>query len=226
MIRAIYHPGKSGSLPEMFLKLPEDECKAPRDGLRHGKTEDMLFLATLLKGAGDTRYFLELRGGAIIPELVAHDGGGCNEPVQFKSRIKRATVGRWFRDGFFVTRRVLASGNDSEYEMRFTGKQLKSARRWKPNEPWTMGKTLKWPFEKGHDPLLSDLHKTALLAWQEVRPLRKGEVYCPLDGPVVPVDSELISPPWTWENLCGRHWRALLCPHCLGQFQVKVVAMN
>jgi hypothetical protein len=88
------------------------------------------------------------------------------------------------------------------------------------------GKGLKWPFERGHDPLLTDLFKIPLLSWQEDRPLKKGEVYCPLDGPVIPIKYEWESPPWTWENLCGRRWRALLCPHCLGQFQVQLITMN
>ncbi len=226
MIRAIYYPGKSGSLPEMFLKLPEDECKAPRDGLRHGKTEDMLFLATLLKRAGDTRYFLELRGGAIVPEPLATDELKWEILAPMKSRIRRVTVLRWLRERFFAFRQGVADAIPLPFVIEPEGKELRKPRQWKPEHPWMAGKGLKWPFESGHDPLLSDLHKIPLLSWQEKRPLNRGEVYCPIDGPVIPIKHEWKSPPWTWEHMCGRAWRAFLCPHCLGQFQVELIAMN
>lgn len=225
-IPAVYCPGTGKALPKLFRKLPGDDCRSPRDGLRLHKTEDILFLAALLHRAGNARYLLQLADGAIIPEPPGADGLAGSEQAQVKSRISRATVRRWFRDRFFVTRRLLANGKVPGHTIRFMGKELKSARRWKPNQPWALGKSLKWPFEKGHDTLLSELHKIPLLSWQETRPLEKGELYCPLDGPLTPVKSELISPPITWEHMVGRHWRTLLCPNCLGEFKVDLVGMN
>ena len=204
----------------MFLELPDAKCKSPRDGLRPCKTEDMLFLAALLQRGGNARYFLETRDGTIIPETE------CVEPADVKSKINRATVRQWFWKRYYPFRRLLANGKVRGFGIRFMGQELRSDRRWKHKEPWALGKSLKWPFEKGHDPLLNDLHKIPLLSWQEIRPLKKGEVYCPLDGPVSPVEGELITPPISWKMMCGRHWRTLLCLHCLGQIQVELIRMN
>ncbi len=213
-------------LPDLFLELPGNECKSPRDGLKPCKTEDILFLAALLQRAGNARYILETGDGAFVPEPAGVDDPESTETFAVKSRISRATVRGWFRKRFFPFRRMLANGRAPGHEVRFMGKELRSPTRWKPNEPWKLGKSLKWPFERGFDPLLRELHKIPLLSWQEIRPLKNGEVFCPLDGPVVPVGAELISPPVTWERLCGRHWRVLLCPNCLGQFSGKLIMMN
>jgi len=214
------------TLPKLFLELPGDECKTPRDGLRPCKTEDMLFLATLLQRAGDTRYFLEVRGGALIPETVAADNPLSRVHPRFKARISRATIRGWFRHRYFGIRQAFADAIPLPFVIEPEGRELRKPRNWEPVHPWMAGKGLKWPFEKARDPLLTNLHKTPLLSWQDHRPLRKWEVYCPLNGPVIPIRHEWNSPPWAWQHLCGRHWRALLCPHCLGQFHIQLIAMN
>jgi hypothetical protein len=196
------------TLPKLFLELPAEECTAPRDGLRPCETEDVLFLAALLKRAGSARYFLVLRGGAIVPELVDVDESECSEPVQLKSRISRGTVRRWFRDRFFPFRQEVASGWFSRDGVRFMVKELQNTSRWKLTEPQKLEKKLKWQFQKGPDLLMSHLHEIPLLSWPGPRPLMGGEVYCPVDGPVSPV-----------KMLCGRSSRSLLCPNCLGRFQ-------
>lgn len=208
MISAVYCPVASNALPKLFLKLPEDECKAPRDGLRLDKTEDMLFLATLLKRAGTVRYFVKLDDGAIIPEPVEDDESECSNPVRVKSRIKRTTVLRSFRNGFFPFRQEVASGMYSDDGDRYMIRELRNIGRWKRAEPSTLAKELKWPFQKGPDQLLSNLCTVPLLSWPETRLLKKGEVYCPLDGPVAPI-----------KMLSGGCIRRFLCPDCLGQFQ-------
>lgn len=219
-------PRKTNALPKLFLELPGDKCKAPRDGLRPCKTEDILFLAALLQRAGNARYFVEVGDGTIIPEPVGGDESEPEGKVQIKARISRATVRRWFRERFFGFRQAIADDIPLPFVIEPEGKELRKPRRWEPEHPWMAGKGLKWPFERRRDPLLTDLHKIPLLSWQENRSLKNGEVYCPLDGSVIPIKYEWKSPPWTWEHLCGRHWRARLCPNCLGQFRIEVVAMN
>ncbi len=205
---------------EMFLELPDATCTAARDGLRPFETRDMLFLAALLQRGGNTGYFVEIKGGTIIPETE------CVERADVKSRISRATVRQWFREGYYPFRRMFVNGKGHGLVIRYMGDELRSASRWKSKEPWALGKSLKWPFEKGRDPLLGNLHKIPLLEWEDSLPLSKGEVYCPLDGQVLPVKAEIITDPITWKQLCGRHWRVLLCPHCLGQIQVEMIRMN
>jgi len=226
MIPAVYSPGASNALPKLFLELPGDECKAPRDSLRICKTEDLLFLAALLKRAGNAHYFLELADKSVLPESAGHDESERTEPAPVKSRIKQGTIRRRFRDEFFATRQALADAIPLLFVIEPEGKEMRKPRQWNPKDLWMIGKGLKWPFEKGHDPLLTNLHNIPLLSWQEKRPLKNAELYCPLDGPVIPIKHEWSSPQETWEQLCGRAWRVLLCPDCLGQFQVKLVAMN
>lgn len=208
---------------ELFLALPADTCVAPRGGVGISQTKDMLFLASLLRRAGTAHYFFMQEDGAIIPESEGVDD--ADQPAG-KLRIRRATVRRWFRDGFFPFRRMLASGDASGLVIKLNGADIRTARKWSFGQPWALGKTLKWPFEKGHDPLLNHLHQILMFDWQDSIPLSKGEVYCPLDGPVVPVKADLITAPITWKMLCGRHWRVLLCPHCLGQFQNELISLN
>ncbi len=214
------------TLPKLFLELPGHECKAPRDGLRPCKTEDMLFLATLLQRAGEARYFLEFGGREIVPEPLGNDSRESEPEFEIKARIGRATIRRWFRYGYFAIRQAFADAIPLPFVIEPEGRELRKPRSWKPEHPWMAGKGLKWRFEKTRDPLLTNLHKIPLLSWRDDRPLRDGEVYCPLDGPVIPIRHEWKSPTWTWQHLCGRQWRALLCPDCLGQFQIQLIAMN
>ena len=214
---------------KMFLELPDAKCTVPRDGLRPFETRDMLFLASLLRRAGNARTFWELAFGSIVPERGSENvdpGHPSNPYLVVKARYKVATVRRWFQAGFYPFRKMLASGNASGLQIKWNGVELRSANRWKTKAPWALGNSLKWPFEKGRDPLLGNLHKIPLLDWEDSLPLSKGEVYCPLDGQVLPVKAEIITAPITWKHLCGRHWLVTLCPHCLGQIQSELIRMN
>lgn len=55
---------------------------------------------------------------------------------------------------------------------------------------------------------------------------KKHSAICPIHGPVEAVIGGIISPTWTWEALCGRHWEFLLCPHCFLTFRQFLVKMN
>jgi len=186
----------------------------------------MLFLAALLQRAENARYFLELGSGDIVPEPLGDDSRKSGSDFEVKARISRATIRVWFRNQFFAMREAIAAAIPLPFVIEPEGRELRKSRNWEPEHPWMAGKGLKWPFEKVHDPLLTNLHGIPLLSWRDDRPLRDGELYCPLDGPVFPIRHEWKSPPWTWRHLCGRHWRASLCPHCLGQFQDQLIAIN
>jgi hypothetical protein len=209
-IISYYSPGTSEAPPNLFLELPGDECKAPRDNLRIDKTEDMLLLATLLKRAGNTRYFLQLQDRSIIPDPVGEDESGCSNPAGIKSRIKRSTVLRCFRNGYFPFRQDVATGTYWDDGDRYMIREFRNVGRWVPAELSTLAKGLKWPVQIG-DQLLSNLHTVPLLSWPEIRSLKTGEVYCPLDGPVAPI-----------KMLTGCS-RRFLCPSCLGQFQHELL---
>ncbi len=52
------------------------------------------------------------------------------------------------------------------------------------------------------------------------------DAVCPIHGPIKVVVGGMISPPWTWKYLCGRHWEFLLCPHCFFTFNQNLIRMN
>ncbi|MEI7963197.1 MAG: hypothetical protein WCI42_05145, partial [Verrucomicrobiota bacterium] len=57
-------------------------------------------------------------------------------------------------------------------------------------------------------------------------PLKRDQVYCPLDGPVVPIRATEKTPSFSWEMMCGREWALYLCPKCLGTFDRWMWKMN
>lgn len=217
---------KTKPFPEWFwfLKFPDSLTQGPRDQQRPCKTNDILFLTTLLTQYPDSHYFLQLANREIIPEPIEAHHSDYNNPV--KARISRGTILIWIRNEFYSFRKNLLSGNLSDFMIEINTKKTMDSIPLKSEYIGHLGTTLKWPFKKDADILFNQFHELTWKKASEQRALKSKELYCPLDGPVTPILVNIETPEWTWESLCGRSWQLRLCPDCLGQFQRLLIEMN
>lgn len=51
-----------------------------------------------------------------------------------------------------------------------------------------------------------------------VKQINPHYAFCPVDGWVKVIFGDMKSPGWTWNALCGRYHKIILCPKCLGVF--------
>mgnify|MGYP007079334741 FL=1 len=217
-------------LPKMLRILPERPYGRPRDGKNLKKTEDFLFQAMLVSETKG-KYIVELDTRDYAPE----DYPSSSKPI---AKFKRKTVLKWFTDSFYCYRSTLFRARKAGYRffIHNRGKAKEAAFEMLGSiftddegldigQLATFARELRWPFDEEHDPLLSDISRIPLLAWEEA-PLSSDQLYCPLDGPVKPIVSWLSSPVRTWRALAGREWQFLLCPKCVGALEHHLTQMN
>lgn len=94
-----------------------------------------------------------------------------------------------------------------------------------------LGAGLVRPFSETEDPLVDRLHEVEFFDWlpedsNEAPTLKHGEVYCPLDGPVIAIKASERTPSFSWQIMCGREWTLYLCPKCLGIFERFLYKMS
>ena len=325
------HPISPERTAHLFNELPGADCMAPRDRLSLAKTEDVLFLATLLTRAESFGYLLGMVGPdkrrVFIPEPGGnHSDMGSASPrlsawplfyewfpsfrkvagmdgYRVKSRTSAASIRTSIRERYFPFRQFLVDGNKlgmtvrvddhspyaagifkndpghleehrskvdpkvlTPYEKLSAQAALITKQMGHPfyknlSDPLILGINLKWPFKKDDDLLLRDLYKTPFFTWEkstgtgvvvDVPFTGKAEsekanspelaaeslpektqgtkpdvvLYCPLDGPVLPLKIKVETGENSWRLNFGREWELLVCPHCLGVFDRKLTRMN
>lgn len=217
--------------------LPPSGQDCPRDGERIERSEDILFLAVVLKhfkppvrwlkrfAMPDTRqqrYLLEREDGVLVSpvtleETSPDDGWRPTQAMSAKPLRRR------MREHFYVYRRVLLG--DFLETVIINGQTL--TKEGKRHDGYAeFMESLRWPVAKAEDPILDHLHERNFLEFDAAHVASSLDAICPLDGPVHPLLFEIVSPQWTWDHLCGRHTAYALCPSCLGKFAGKLVSVN
>jgi hypothetical protein len=219
----------------LFTSLPGPESTSPRDGARLVKSDDSMFIASILqrsKGAkqiieamdhsGTWRYFPDVAGSA---ESVKARG------MTIASRLNRSTVRSRFKETFLLFRSRLSSREAADHDFFIGGKLVRASDSAGDKALWKLGANLERPFTAQGDSLLEQLHDVSFFDWipggfMNAPTLKHGEVYCPLDGPVTPITAAEKTPAVSWEIMCGREWALYLCPKCLGAFDRWMWKMN
>ena len=213
----------------LWSQLPSPDGVSARDGLRLQQTEDVLFLAQLLARAAGCGMIRETRDADRRWCYVPHDGNDADGLPGF---LKPAGIRRKLKQGFWRLRTMIAKREISGTALSIDGRKIRDCARWAPGEPWKLGASLRRPFSKDADPLLDALHEIPLMddpSLKEFAPgqsVGDGASICPLDGVVTPIVGTLRTSPESWRALCGREWRVILCPHCLGEFCDELTMMN
>ena len=229
-----YPPPK---VPPYWQSVPGPADDAPRDGQHIERGKDILFLATALKNfrwpmrwlkrfvlrnTPQQRYLLERKDGVLIHLVTLEETTPEEEWIPTQAISARA-LRRRVREHFYAFRRVLpiiARGT-----VAINGHTLVEDGEPRAAHAEFMD-SLRLPVRKADDPILDHLAEVKFLEFGDVRVASPLDALCPLDGPVRPMLLEIISPNWTWKNLCGRHWASALCPRCLGEFTAQLVALN
>lgn len=195
----------------IFSNVPVEPYGTPRDLQPPHKTKDALFLAKLLS-VENGEFLVELENGYLAPE---------DHPFELKTKrkIKRATVRQWFVNSFYYNRKYLFMALNAHH-VTIDGTKMTSRRLSAFTE------SLEWPFSQKHDPLLANLYRTPLLAWDDDQVIPWDQLCCPLDGPVTPLSAIVCRKTVFWKRLMGREWHLELCPKCLGTFKHELGMMN
>ncbi|MFZ0615370.1 MAG: hypothetical protein WAN16_02845 [Chthoniobacterales bacterium] len=218
-----------------FTSLPGPESTSPRDGARLVKSDDSMFIASILqrsKGAkqiieamdhsGTWRYFPDVAGSA---ESVKARG------MTIASRLNRSTVRSRFKETFLLFRSGLSSRETADHDFFIGGKLVRASDSSGDKTLWKLGARCERPFTEQEDSLVDQLHEVVFFDWlpeltNQAPPLNRDQVYCPLDGPVVPIRAAVKTPSFSWEMMCGSEWALYLCPKCLGTFDRWMWKMN
>ena len=224
------------TIESYWHSLPSSGQDCPRDNQRIERGKDILFLSVVLKhfqppvrwlkrfampGTRQQRYLLEREDGvrlspATLEETRPDDGW---MPTQV---ILARALGR-MRERFYVYRRAFL-GHLRE-TIIVNGRTLTKEGERQDGYSEFM-ESLRWPVAMADDPILDHLPERKFLEFDATEVASSLDALCPLDGPVRPLLFEIVSPQWTWEHLCGRHYAYALCPSCLGTFTGYLAGLN
>ena len=213
-----------------FRRIPGSRCSFPKDHQSLHKTEDLLFLAALLKRSEPAQQVIEVLDAKgvrrFLPELKVDAVVFAGKGIRIKSRINRSTIRKIFSEKFYGFRRAISLDTLLRNEITMGEQAVRPSNSLGSKGLWNFGSKLTHPFSKEGDPLIAELHKVRFFSWARTAILIKGTLYCPLDGPVKPLEAGMKTPRESWRLMCGRQWSFLLCPHCLGVFVAKVTRRN
>jgi hypothetical protein len=232
-------------LPAHWTSYPGALDWQPRDGLRLDRTADLLFLACIVANFTPpirwlTRLTLPDRGKSSLLLLEDNEGGfyhpATRQPTrpdgfpEVKQKYYGKTLRRQFKERYYHFRSLALKLQETDLTIKLDGRTICHAGDVDREGFCKLEDQLVWPLRTNEDPLLGEGGLSGIeFKGCTALPHREGErndPICPVDGPVWPVVADIISPEWTWRNLCGRHWRTILCPRCLGQFHTDLVALN
>ena len=218
-----------------FTILPGVDCSSPRDGEKILQSVDSMFLAMLLHRSHGIKQVIEVQdvGGTwrYFPDVVGAEDSLVQRGMTIKSRLNCSSLRGRFKDSFLVFRKWV-SGKEPTIHDHFIGDtKIRPSDSLGDKALWKLGARLNRPFSEQEDPLIDNLHQVPLFTWlpphsETPPPLKKGEFYCPLDGPVIPMKGRERTPEYSWEIMCGREWNLSLCPKCLGVFDSRLGRMN
>lgn len=181
-----------------------------------------MFLASVLKASEGAKYIVTALGNGGQYCSFADRGDDTDLMVarllgfRIKQKYSRVTVRCWLRKNFYSFRRDLTSRENGRLRYAIGGitvRQGPATKGWR--SLWSFGAGLARPFGRDGDPFLGNLHAEALFPWMEGNPpeLGQGQLYCPYDGPVLPVMATISGGSLQVDDT------AWLCPSCLGTFQ-------
>jgi hypothetical protein len=218
-----------------FLSIPGPECSSPRDGLQLLKSGDTMFLSLLLHRLEGAKYIIEAldQSGAwsYFPEVAGTEASIASRGMTIKARLNRSTLRGHFKENFLLFRSRISSREAAHHDFFIGEKVVRAFESAGSKALWKLGANLHRPFTDHKDSLVNQLHEVAFFDWlpeptNQAPPLNRDQVYCPLDGPVVPIRAAEKTPSFSWEIMCGREWDLYLCPKCLGTFDRRMVKMN
>jgi hypothetical protein len=204
--------------------LPGQDCLAPRDGEPLHKTEDMLFLASLLSRSD--RMILQCSAAPNQGFIYFSDKQDLPDGSLIKQRIAPKTVRARFREHFFRFRIGISSVEAACMNFSLGDQLIRKDKGRGTKVFWSWAAILRHPFSRQGDPLLSRLHTVDLFPSSPKKLPGSNQLFCPVDGWVTPVIGTARSPSWSWKMMCGREWKHHLCPQCLGSFLQRLGSMN
>lgn len=226
--------GRERELP-YFTSIPGIDCTSPRDGKKILKSFDSMFLAMLLYRSATAHQVIEAHDTSgtwrYFPDVAGAENSLIHRGMAIKSRLNRSSLRMKFRDSFLVFRKWVSGREPADHDHFIEDTRIRSSKSLGNKALWKYGARLARPFSEAGDSLVDHLHKVPFFEWLPLNsttppPLKHGEIYCPLDGPVIPIKGRERTPEFSWENLCGREWNLYLCPKCLGIFDSRLGKMN
>lgn len=222
--------GCPATIPDYCRKLPEFEC-FPRDFQLIERTNDVLFQTMVLENMRSDRrflkrfynnttkngYYLEKSDGTLLHpiNLTPIKIIDCVEKQRLGGKALRRNI-----IGFYFIRKLLIAKHNQTIKVNDV---VMFEDGIKSPEVDNFFKSLSWSLSDD-DLILKHFNKMKFFTKSNTEMC--FDAICPLDGTVQVSRIDVLSPLWTWESLCGRHYEYIVCPHCLGTFTSKLVALN
>ena len=220
---------------DLARSYPDEGTLYTRDGKRFSHTGDFLFLCAMLKNLTGTINCVSIltdKSQKVIAALTDSSGNAYHpvtgKPLHIdlsncKSRINRKTIRSSARSILYRIRRALSRRVNFNSTLEISGKIIFKAKYDEVNFS-ELNSTLIWPITVEEDLCINFYsHLASFITPKETESF---DALCPVDGPVKVVRGRIISPDWTWEELCGREQLLCLCPHCLAELDVRAGMMS
>jgi len=218
-----------------FTSVPGSECTSPRDGEKLQKSADSMFLAVLLNRSRTAKQIIEALDHAgtwhYFPGVAGTESSLNARGMRITMRLNSSTIRKLFKESFLLFRSHVSSREMACHDLFIEQKSVREFESRVDATLWKFGSKLIRPSHEKEDPLVDRLHEVSLFEWispcsTQAPSLKHGEVYCPLDGPVIPIGAIERTPAFSWKILCGTEWRLYLCPECLGVFDSYISKRN
>ena len=200
-----------------FMRMPDPECVSPRDGKKLLESTDSMFLAVMLCRSAKCKQIVETKteqgGYCYYPEIGDCAGTLTERKMIILKRINRSTLGDHFITTFLDFRSQISGRNTACY-LFIEGKKIRASCTLGSKALLKIGSSLERPFTKKEDIIIERFHEVTLFDWLkgEAPTLCFGEVYCPIDGPVTPIQGT--------QQAHHSSSEIYLCPKCLGNFGI------
>jgi hypothetical protein len=194
-----------------------------------------MFLASLLHRSRRAKQVIEAmdQAGAwrYFPEVAGTTNSLIARGLKIKSNLNKSTLRRLFKESFLLFRSRISSRNVACHDFFIEQKPVRKIESYGDAALWRYGSKLIRHFNENEDLMVDRIHQLSFFDWipsasTQAPLLKHGEVYCPLDGPVIPLNASERTSAFSWEILCGIEWTLYLCPKCLGVFESRVFKRN
>ena len=228
---------ESFSISQLDRVWPDRSCLGPRDNKSLMKTEDRLFLASMLaalaRHKGRIHSFSNRNGINPYIYLIDNGKGGYLSPIGGDD----TQTEQYWKQGNNINRRFVADRVKQYYYgarasfINTDGTILMNGATYYdegvPNKDAleVLNASLKWPFTLHADHLINEIVRRNEMLMNE-SPEGAYDAMCPLDGPVQIIFAYEISSEWYWNMKCGRFWLLGLCPHCLALLGTRIMVLS
>jgi len=216
-------------IPAFIKNPPNSKTVFTRDNKIFANTRDHLFICAALRNWKNNithlSYFKNVTG-LNIATLTDHSGnyyhpvtgeGMILDGLTLHSTFRKNTLKKYITDGFYNLRAHIITGK-TDKTIEINGSAIFNDGEAIVDSVNELNNTLTWKFSSDNDISHNFINHLKTGNNCFIKTINPNYAFCPVDGWVKVIHGDIKSPHWTWNALCGRHYKIILCPECLGVF--------